>query len=130
MVYGDSAYGSSGEFLDHLAGARIESRCKTQPPTAAGGMLTKDRFAIDLQAGTVTCPNGATATIRRDKHGDGTASFGAACGGCPLRGSPSRSSPASTSGDRLLREARRAFGGRSSSLTWSARIRKTSPTRL
>ena len=96
VVYGDSAYGSSGEFLDHLAGARIESRCKTQPPTAAGGMLTKDRFGIDLQAGTVTCPNGTTATIRRDKHGDGTASFGAACGGCPLRGQCTKSAAGRT----------------------------------
>lgn len=84
-VYGDAAYGSSGEFLHHLAGAGIESRCKTQPPTAAGGMFTKDRFGIDLQAGTVTCPSGAAATIRRDTHGDGTAGFGSACRGCPLR---------------------------------------------
>jgi hypothetical protein len=84
-VYGDAAYGSSGEFLDHLAGAGIESRCKTQPPTAAGGMFTKDRFDIDLRFGTVTCPNSVTATIRRDKDDDGTARFGSACGGCPLR---------------------------------------------
>ena len=84
-VYGDAAYGSSGAFLAHLAGAGIDSRCKTQPPTAAGGMFTKDRFDIDLPTGTVTCPAGATATIRRDKHGDGTASFGPACAGCPLR---------------------------------------------
>ena len=37
-VYGDSAYGSSGEFLDALAEAGIESKCETQPPTAAGGL--------------------------------------------------------------------------------------------
>lgn len=84
-VYGDAAYGSSGQFLEHLAGAGIESRCKTQPPTAAAGRFTKDRFDIDLPAGTVTCPNGTTVTIRRDKHGDGTASFGSACADCPLR---------------------------------------------
>ena len=73
------------ESWDHLAGAGIESRCKTQPPTAAGGMFTKDRFDIDLRSGTVTCPNSVTATIRRDKDDDGTARFGSACGGCPLR---------------------------------------------
>lgn len=84
-VYGDAAYGSSGEFLEHLAEAGIDSRCKTQPPTAAGGMFTKDQFDIDLPTGTVTCPNGATATIRRDKRGDGTAHFGSACADCPLR---------------------------------------------
>jgi hypothetical protein len=84
-VYGDAAYGSSGEFLAHLAGAGIDSRCKTQPPTAAGGVFTKDRFDIDLETDTVTCPNGTTATIRRDKRGDGTAYFGSACADCPLR---------------------------------------------
>lgn len=84
-AYGDSAYGSSGEFLDKLAEAGIDSKCKTQPPTAAGGMFTKDAFDVDLETDTVTCPNGATAPIRRGKDGDGTAYFGAACTGCPLR---------------------------------------------
>ena len=84
-VYGDSAYGSSGQFLDDLAEAGIESKCKTQPPTAAGGMFTKDAFDVDLDTDTVTCPNGVDAPIRRDKHGDGTASFGSACADCPLR---------------------------------------------
>jgi Transposase DDE domain/Transposase domain (DUF772) len=84
-VYGDSAYGSSGQFLDDLAEAGVESRCKTQPPTAAGGMFTKDAFDVDLDADTVTCPNQVTAPIRRDKHGDGSASFGPACADCPLR---------------------------------------------
>ena len=85
VVYGDSAYGSSGQFLDALAVAGVESKCKTQPPTAAGGMFTKDQFVVDLDADTVTCPNQATAPIRRDKHGDGTASFGSTCADCPLR---------------------------------------------
>lgn len=85
VVYGDSAYGSSGQFLDHLAEAGIDSKCKTQPPTAAGGMFTKDAFEVDLKADTVTCPNQVTAPIRRDKHGDGSASFGPSCAECPLR---------------------------------------------
>ena len=34
VVYGDSAYGSSGQFLDALAVAGVESKCKTQPPTS------------------------------------------------------------------------------------------------
>lgn len=84
-VYGDAAYGSSGQFLDDLAEAGIASKCKTQPPTAAGGMFTKTAFDIDLESDAVTCPNGTTAPIRRDKNGDGTASFGASCAGCPLR---------------------------------------------
>ena len=47
------------------AGADIDSRCKTQPPAPRpGGLFTKDRFAIDLDADTVTCPNDVTVTIR------------------------------------------------------------------
>lgn len=83
-VYGDAAYGT-GEFLDHLAGNEIDSRCKTQPPTAPGGLFPKDRFVIDLEADTVTCPNRVCVTIRRRPNGDGMASFAGHCTNCPLR---------------------------------------------
>src|SRR4051794_1132599 len=83
-VYGDNAYGT-GEFHEYLADNDLDSRCKTQQPTAAGGMFTKNDFDIDLDADTVTCPNGASAPIRRNSDGDGTASFGQACADCPLR---------------------------------------------
>jgi hypothetical protein len=71
-VYGDAAYGS-GQFLDRLAG--VDSRRKTQRPTAAGGMFTftKDQFTVNLDDDTVTCPAGNTASsIRRGRDGDGT----------------------------------------------------------
>jgi hypothetical protein len=48
-------------------------------------LFTKDSFGIDLDAGTVTCPNGITAPIRRRPSGAGTASFGTACARCPLQ---------------------------------------------
>ena len=83
-VYGDAAYGT-GEFLTHLAEHDIASRCKTQPPTAAGGMFTKNDFDVNLDADTVTCPNGISTPIRRNNDGDGTACFGEACRECPLR---------------------------------------------
>jgi len=83
-VYGDAAYGT-GEFLDTLAKGGIDSGCKTQPPVAVGGLFTKDRFDIDLDAGTVTCPNDVTVTIRRGANGDGRAPFQDACVECPLR---------------------------------------------
>ena len=83
-VYGDSAYGS-GEFLDRLASGGVESRCKTQPPTAPGGLFAKDRFDVNLDDDTVTCPAGATADIRRGGDGGGTAYFAGACAGCSLR---------------------------------------------
>ena len=83
-VYGDSAYGT-GEFLDHLADNDIDARCKTQPPTAPGGLFPKDRFDIDLGHDSVTCPNGVTVEIRRNDDGDGIAYFAGHCDGCPLR---------------------------------------------
>jgi hypothetical protein len=82
-VYGDNAYGT-GQFHDRLEQAGIQDRCKTQPPTAAGGMFGKDRFAIDLDHGTVTCPAGHTAPLKRAKPGR-MAYFGTACTDCPLR---------------------------------------------
>ncbi|VAW07701.1 hypothetical protein MNBD_ACTINO01-2362 [hydrothermal vent metagenome] len=83
-VYGDAAYGT-GEFLDTLAEADIDSGCKTQPPAAPAGRFGKDRFDIDLDADSVTCPNAVTVTIRRGRNGDGIAFFADACAGCALR---------------------------------------------
>lgn len=84
-VYGDSAYGTGG-FQQHLNDHDIESGCRTQPPAPRpGGLYGKDDFKIDLDDDTVTCPAGETADIKRDTHGDGIASFGDDCAGCPLR---------------------------------------------
>jgi hypothetical protein len=83
-VYGDAAYGT-GEFLEHLASADIDSRCKTQPPSNRDGLFTKDRFSIDLTNDTVTCPNEVTVQIRWNDAGDGMANFGGHCDRCPLR---------------------------------------------
>jgi IS5 family transposase len=87
-VYGDNAYGT-GSFHDRLDRAGITDRCKTQTPTAAGGLFSKDRFDInlgaDLGTGAVTCPGGVTAPIRPARAGGGTAFFASACPGCPLR---------------------------------------------
>lgn len=83
-VYGDNAYGT-GAFQDHLERCDITSRCKTQTPTTPGGLFTKDDFTINLDTDTVTCPAGATATIRRGTKGDGIAYFADACTGCPRR---------------------------------------------
>jgi Transposase DDE domain/Transposase domain (DUF772) len=82
-VYGDSAYGA-GKLLARLETAGAQIFTKVQPPPALGGRFAKDRFAIDLAAGTVTCPNAVTVTIRPAKAGGGTAEFGAACAACPL----------------------------------------------
>jgi len=82
-VYGDAAYGA-GELLEELERAGADIHTKVQPPTAPGGRFPKDRFDIDLGAGTVTCPGEVTVPIRPAAAGGGTAVFGAACAGCPL----------------------------------------------
>lgn len=83
-VYGDAAYGT-GEFLDHLAEHGIDSRCKTQPPTTAGGLFGKNLFRINLDEDNVTCPAGFTVDIERNPHGDGIARFAESCTDCPMR---------------------------------------------
>jgi hypothetical protein len=86
-VYGDSAYGA-GEVLAHLHAHDIDIKTKVQPPVAPAGKFTKDQFTIDLDAATVTCPNGTTIPIRpvtgHNRHA-ARAEFGKACTGCPLR---------------------------------------------
>ena len=83
-VYGDNAYGT-GPLHERLEEAGIDSRCKTQNPTGVEEMFTKDRFTIDLEGGTVTCPNGVIVTHQRFRRGGGLARFGDACATCPLR---------------------------------------------
>ena len=82
-VYGDAAYGT-GKLLARLETAGAQIFTKVQPPTAPGGRFTKERFTIDLDSGTVTCPNVVTVAIRPATTGGGTAVFGAACAACPL----------------------------------------------
>jgi DDE family transposase len=48
-------------------------------------MFSKDRFTIDLDTDTVTCPAGVTIAIRRGHDGGGLACFASACAACPLR---------------------------------------------
>lgn len=85
VAYGDNAYGT-GELHDLLEGAGVEDRLKTQNPVAPAGRFAKDRFEVDLEADTVTCPSGVTVTIRRHKDGSGVAAFKDACATCPLAG--------------------------------------------
>jgi IS5 family transposase len=83
-VYGDSAYGA-GEFQQRLDDSNIASGCRSQPPSAPRGLFPKDRFKVNLEDNTVTCPNSVTVTIRRNADSGGTAYFGAQCTTCPLR---------------------------------------------
>jgi IS5 family transposase len=80
-IYGDSAYGT-GDARAAYRDAGHGTVIKPGPlrPAVPGG-FTIDDFAVDEQAGTVTCPAGVTKTMS-DRR---TATFGAACAGCPLR---------------------------------------------
>ena len=91
-VYGDAAYGS-GELIGQLDDAGIRNGIKCQPPAAVTGHFPKDRFAVDLETGTVTCPAGVTAPIRASGHKRhaGAARFGASCRACPLAGQCTKS---------------------------------------
>ena len=82
VVYGDAAYGT-GPLLEALDAAGAVSRLKVQPANGVPGHFTKDNFAIDLEARTVTCPAGQVARFNR--HGSGfQVRFRAACAACPL----------------------------------------------
>jgi hypothetical protein len=82
-VYGDAAYGT-GELQSLLFDAKIDSKCKTQPPVGKNGLFAKDRFRVDLETDTVTCPAEITVRIRRLTDKTGVAKFGQVCATCPL----------------------------------------------
>jgi len=81
-VYGDSAYGS-GEVLEALEQADAEIYTKTQPPTAPDGRFAKDKFTINLDAQTVTCPAAHTVALTGSGRRQ-VAKFAGLCAGCPL----------------------------------------------
>lgn len=83
-AYGDAAYGTA-ENLKALQQAGVVSNFKVQGPASRKGKFSKDDFAVDLDAKTVTCPNGECVEIRPAKDGGGRAKFEAACGTCPQR---------------------------------------------
>jgi Transposase DDE domain/Transposase domain (DUF772) len=83
-VFGDCAYGS-GAVLAALHDARAVAMVKVKAPTAGHGLYSKDAFVIDLEAGTVTCPDEVTVFLQPRGDGGGAAMFGNACAPCPLR---------------------------------------------
>ena len=97
-VVGDSAYGDASTRA-HLEAGGFTLVAKCPPARNTGGRFAKDRFTVDLERGTVTCPAGQTAVIVPARDGGGRASFGpgarpARCGlpaPPPGAGAPSRS---------------------------------------
>jgi Transposase DDE domain len=83
-VLADSAYGT-GPARSALEEAGHTAIIKPWPlarnPNLGADQFSRDDFAIDYTARTVTCPNGATVPIAPK----GSADFGSRCVGCPLR---------------------------------------------
>ena len=104
--YGDSAYGT-GDLRGAICDAGHQAVIKPKPLQApVQGGFTVDDFAVDEQAGTVTCPAGHTVTLSRTR----IATFGVRCRDCPL---PARCTTCKTGRtlvlhprDDLLRAAR------------------------
>jgi hypothetical protein len=84
-VIGDTHYGST-ENRRSLVEVGVELTAPAQPAAAPKGYFSKNDFTIDLQAGTVTCPAGHTATIPTATSPHRQARFDAStCAVCPLR---------------------------------------------
>ena len=83
-VVGDSAY-ADGATRARLEDEGYEVLSKTPPARNSTGGFPKDRFAIDPDARTATCPAERTVAIRPTRGGGGRASFAPHCATCPLR---------------------------------------------
>jgi IS5 family transposase len=84
VVVGDSAY-ADGATRQDLADKGFDLRAKCPPVRNSTGGFAKDRFDVDLDDETVTCPADHTVAIRFTARGDGKASFKGHCKHCPLR---------------------------------------------
>jgi hypothetical protein len=127
IVYGDAAYGT-GALLADLEQRGVTAMTKVAAPTAPEGHFPKDRFRIDLAAGTVTCPARLTVPIIPDRHGGGVAGFGRACQTCPLQGSCTSSRAGRTITIHPQEARLQAARGRQRDPTWLADYRTHRPT--
>ena len=82
-VVGDSAY-ADGATLAGLGEDGYDVVAKVPPARNGTGGFSKDRFGIDLESRTVTCPAAHTVPITFGRRG-GRASFAPHCPTCPLR---------------------------------------------
>ncbi len=83
-ILGDSAY-ADGATRAALREAGFEVVAKVPPVRNATGLFTKDRFDVDLETNSVTCPVGQRVAINPTRDGAGRASFKVHCTHCPLR---------------------------------------------
>ena len=84
-VLGDSAY-ADGATRDALGAKGFSVTAKCPPVRNATGGFTKDRFEVDLETNTVTCPAGQHVAINPTRDGGGRALVQG-----PLQGLPAAS---------------------------------------
>jgi IS5 family transposase len=125
-IFGDSAY-ADGATRQSLSEHGFEVVAKVPPVRNATGLFTKDRFSVDLETHSVTCPAGQRVAINPTRDGGGRASFKVHCKDCPLRRActKSRSGRTITIGrhEGLLQRARAQQG----TPEWQARYRADRP---
>jgi hypothetical protein len=125
-IVGDAAYGD-GATRAELEASGLRLVAKVPPYRNTTGGYTKDRFAIDLERKTVTCPADHTVPIRFGRRGDGTASFAPHCATCPLASACTRSRSGRTitihPHEGLLQRAR----SEQADPAWQARYRADRP---
>ncbi len=84
-LLGDTAYGT-GPVRAELAARRVGVLAPVPEAPRKPGRIAKHEFAIDLAAGTVTCPAAQTAAIRTEPSGARRATFSkGVCADCRLR---------------------------------------------
>jgi DDE family transposase len=84
-LLGDTAYGN-GPIRAELRERDVQVLAPVPEAPVKEGRLAKRDFQIDLEAGTVTCPQGQVAPIRTEPSGQRRASFSkVVCERCPLR---------------------------------------------
>lgn len=125
-VVGDSAY-ADGATRERLEDKGFEVRAKVPPARNATGGYTKDRFGIDLGAGTATCPAGNTVAIRYASNGTGRASFAPHCDTCPLRSSCTSSAAGRTIAIGVHEERLQRAKAEQATPEWQHRYRADRP---
>ncbi len=86
-LLGDTAYGT-GPVRSELSERAVEVLAPIPEGSAKAGRLAKRDFAVDLDAGTVTCPAGQLAEVRTEPSGRRRAQFKrSVCGDCRLQSS-------------------------------------------
>jgi hypothetical protein len=125
-IVGDSAY-ADGATRKELGEAGFEVVAKVPPVRNATGLFTKDRFNVDLETQSVTCPAGQRVAINPTRDGGGRASFKVHCKDCPLRKACTKSRAGRTiaigAHEGLLQVAR----AQQATPEWQARYREDRP---